>query len=180
MPMKCQLVFLSRIPGTFWSTTLQIADTLPRFLPHTTFKLAVNILHFELMRVWRGPLERFWFQTPTKWVSTDYPVSQRSWFGILSWLRTLRVCGGPFVFFVPNPYNVGVYILPWTQAVIMTFWASLGPQGHWGGWEGPFVSFVKNPYNMGVYGLPWTQAITILHFELTWNPKDTERVNSEQ
>ena len=32
-------------------------------------------------------------------------------------LRTPRVCGGHFVFFVPNPYNMGVYGLPWSPAI---------------------------------------------------------------
>ena len=27
---------------------------------------------------------------------------------------------------------------------------------------------------MVVYGLPWTQAIKIIHFELTWDIKDSE------
>ena len=51
------------------------------------------------------------------------PGPPQSRFDILSWLRTTwtlrtpRVCGGHFAFFVRNPYNMGVYGLPWTPAV---------------------------------------------------------------
>ena len=64
----------------------------------------------------------FLFQTPKIWVSTDSPGPQQPRFDILSWLRTTwtlrtpRVCGGHFAFFVPNPYNMGVYGLPRTPA----------------------------------------------------------------
>ena len=34
--------------------------------------------------------------------------------------------------------------------------------------------FFANINNMVVYGLPWTQAIKIIHFELTWDIKDSE------
>ena len=53
----------------------------------------------------------------------DSPSPQQSGFDILSWLRTPRtlrtprVCGGHLVFFVSNPYNMGVYGLPWPPAI---------------------------------------------------------------
>ena len=59
----------------------------------------------------------------TYWVPMDSPGPQHPRFDISSWLRTTwtlrkpRVCGGHFAFFVPNPYNMGVYGLPWTPAV---------------------------------------------------------------
>ena len=62
-------------------------------------------------------------QIPVLWVSMDSPGHQQSGFDILSWLRTPRalrtprVCGGHLVFFVSNPYNMGVYGLPWPPAI---------------------------------------------------------------
>ena len=68
-------------------------------------------------------LLQFLLETPTICVSTDSPGPQQLQFDILSWLRTtctLRtpgVRGGHFVYLVPNPYNMGVYGHPLTQAV---------------------------------------------------------------
>ena len=56
----------------------------------------------------------FLFKTRTLWVFVDSPGPQQLRFIILSWLRTswtlrpLRVCWGHSVFFVPNPYNLGI------------------------------------------------------------------------
>ena len=56
------------------------------------------------------------------WVPMNSPGPPQPRFDILSWprttwtLRTPRVPRGHFVLFVPNPYNMGVYELPWTPA----------------------------------------------------------------
>ena len=83
----------------------------------------------------------------------DPPGPQQPRCDILSWLKTTwtpRVYGGHFAFFVPNPYNMSVYGLPWTPTVKL--WhldrADSVPPGHWWRW-GHF--FATNPYNMGVY-----------------------------
>ena len=95
----------------------------------------------------------FLFQIPTIWVSTDSPGPKQSRFGILSWLRTtwtlgtLRVSGGYFAFFVPNPYNILPGHKIWSRFDILswirTTWTLRTPMvciGH-------FVFFVPNPYN---------------------------------
>ena len=95
----------------------------------------------------------FLFQIPTIWVSTDSPGPKQSRFGILSWLRTtwtlgtLRVSGGYFAFFVPNPYNILPGHKIWSRFDILswirTTWTLRTPRvciGH-------FVFFVPNPYN---------------------------------
>ena len=42
--------------------------------------------------------------------------------------------------------------------------------------EGMQRSLCHKPYNMCVYGLPLTPAIKVWHFELPWDPKDTEGI----
>ena len=102
------------------------------------------------------------FQTPTIWVSDDSSEPQQSRFGILgslrtTWtLRTPRVCGGHFVFFVPNPYNMGVYGLPWTLAV--KIWQFDLTQDHLDpedteGMRRSLCSFCSKPLQ---YGYLWT------------------------
>ena len=99
------------------------------------------------------PRSLFLFQIPTIWVSTDSPGPKQSRFGILSWLRTtwtlgtLRVSGGYFAFFVPNPYNILPGHKIWSRFDILswirTTWTLRTPRvciGH-------FVFFVPNPYN---------------------------------
>ena len=52
------------------------------------------------------------------WVSMNSPGPPLPRFDILSWLRTTWTLMTPrSLFFVPNPYNMGVYGLPWTQAI---------------------------------------------------------------
>ena len=113
-------------------------------------------------------------QNPSIWVPLDFSRPRKSKWEILSWPgtpRTLRTltCGGHFVFFVPNPYNMGVYGLPGTPTV--KIWhldrADSGPPGHW--WHRGYAEvplfFVLNPYNMSVYGLPWTPTVKLWHLD---------------
>ena len=84
------------------------------------------------------------------------PLDPRSRFGILSWLRTtwklrtLRVCEGYFAFLVPNPYNMGVYRLHWSQAIKIwhfeLYQDNLDTEDS-KGMQRSLCLFVPNPYN---------------------------------
>ena len=59
-------------------------------------------------------------------------------------LTTRRVCRGPFISFVTDPYSMVVYGLPWTPAIT---WE---PEQALMGWKGPEVPV------SGIMGKIWT------------------------
>ena len=74
---------------------------------------------------------------------------------------------------------MGVYLLDWTPAISLEVIGTPGPD--FGSksllaLNSKNLHFSHKPHNMGVYGLTRTPATKISHFELTWNPKDTEDV----
>ena len=113
-------------------------------------------------------------QNPSIWVPLDYSRPRKSKWEILSWPgtpRTLRTltCGGHFVFFVPNPYNMGVYGLPGTPTV--KIWHFELTQDHLDTDDtkgmrsgGPFV-FCSQPLQYECLRTPWTPTVKIWHLE---------------
>ena len=72
---------------------------------------------------------------------------------------------------------MGVYLLAWTPAISLEVIGTPGPNfglRAFGCQIQKICTFNTKPHNMGVYGLAWTPATKISHFELTWDPKDTE------
>ena len=91
--------------------------------------------------------------------------------------RGARVCGNPSVFFAQNLYNMSECLSTPLDPSIwdLTFWADMGPPGHWGCVE-VHLFFVSNRYNKGVNGLPLISAFKIRHFELSLDPENTKNI----
>ena len=111
------------------------------------------------------------------------PGPPQSRFDILSWLRTTwtlrtpRVTEGHFVFFVPNPYNMGVYGLPWTPT--SKIWHFELTQDHLDteDTEGNRRSLCPFWSQLLQYGCLWTPldpAVSICYFGLTQYHLGTE------
>ena len=127
-------------------------------------------------------VHQYSYQTPMMWVWMDSPWSTYSRFDFLADLgpwrqRGARVCGNPSVFFAQNLYNMSECLSTPLDPSIwdLTFWADVGPPGHWGCVE-VHLFFVSNRYNKGVNGLPLIPAFKIRHFELTLDPENTKNI----